>query len=131
MPTTLSAIATTVRNAETDAIVDAIDVGTTDATGDFQWRTSGGTTLLAELTFANPAFGASSSGTATANAITADSSADNTGTAALARIRNRDNTTVFEGTIGTSGEVVNLNTTSITSGDNCSCSSFTVTSPAS
>lgn len=124
-------IATTVRNAMCDAFVDAIDVGTTDASGDLQVRTSGGTTLLAELTFSATAFGAASSGAATANAITDDSSADASGTAAVMRIRNRDNTTVAEGTVGTSGADLNLNTVSITAGDRVSVTSATITMPAS
>ncbi len=126
-----SSIATTVRNAMCDAFVDAIDVGSTDPSGDIQIRTSGGTTLLAELAMSAPAFGSSSSGTATASAITDDSSADATGTAAVGRFRSRDNTTVADFTVGTSGADLNLNTTSITSGDRVSISSCTVTMPAS
>lgn len=127
----LSSIATTVRNAMCDAFVDAMDVGSGDASGDIQIRTSSGTTLLAELPMSATAFGAAASGTATASAITDDSSADATGTAVVGRFRNRDNTTVAEFTIGTSGADLNLNTTSITSGDRVSISSCTVTMPAS
>lgn len=126
----ISAIQTTVRNNMCNALVDAIDVGSTDASGDFGLYTSAFGTLLALLTFSAPAFGNASTGVATANAITADSSADATGTAAQIRIRDRDNTTVFDGTAGTSGEDFNLNTVSITSGSAVSCTSFTVTVPA-
>lgn len=132
MANTLSAISTAVRNVCADGVVDAYDGGTPgDASGDLQVRTSGGTTLLAELTLANPAAGAASSGTATLNAITDDSSADNTGTAALARLRDRANATVHEGTVSTSGEFYNLNTTSITTGDRVACTAMTITAPAS
>lgn len=124
-------IATGVRNSMCDALVDAIDAGTTDAAGDFQIYTAAFGTLLAELAFSNPAFGAAATGTATANSITDDSSANATGTAAVCRIRDRDNATVFEGTVGTTGADLNLNTTSITSGDTVSISSMTVTMPAS
>ncbi|TPG53285.1 hypothetical protein EAH89_17355 [Roseomonas nepalensis] len=44
-----------------------------------------GNTLLAELTFGATAFAAATNGTAAANAITADSSADNTGRPTFAR----------------------------------------------
>lgn len=131
MANTLSAIATSVRNAIADAVVDAYDGGTPgDASGDLQVRTSGGATLLAELTMSNPASGAAAGGVATLNAITDDSTADNTGTAALARARDRANATVHEGTVGTSGEFYNLNTTSITAGDRVSCTAYTITAPS-
>ena len=88
-------------------------------------------TLLAELRFGATAFGASSSGTATANAITADSSANATGTAAWFRVLESDGTTVlWDGSVGTSGADLNLNTTSIVSGATVSITSMTFTHPA-
>lgn len=77
------------RSIACDAIVDTLDSGT------IQIRTTGqptnvddaaGGTLLGTLTFGGTAFGAASNGVATANAITSDSSADNSGTAGHARI---------------------------------------------
>lgn len=82
---------------------------------------------LAELTFSDPAFGAASNGVATANAITADSSADATGTAAWFRVVDSNGTTVFDGTVGTSGADLNLNTTSIVAGAEVAVSSLTYT----
>lgn len=88
-------------------------------------------TLLAELRFGATAFGSSTSGTATANAITADSSANNTGTAAWFRVLKSDGTTVlWDGSAGTSGCDLNLNTTSIVSGATVSITSMTFTHPA-
>lgn len=127
----LNNVATGVRNSQADALVDAIDAGSTDPNGDIQIHTSAFGTLLAELDFANPAFGAAASGVATANAIADDSDADATGAAAVLRIRDRDNGTVVEGTVGTSGEDLNLNTTSITAGDIVSITAATITAPAS
>lgn len=124
-------LATAVRNAAADAVVDLIDAGSTDATGDLGIYTTAFGTLLALPLFANPAFGAAASGVATANAITDDSSADATGTAAVLRIRDRDNTNLIDGSVGTSGEDLNLNTTSITTGDVVSITSATITMPAS
>ncbi len=113
-----------------NAIVDEIDAGA--GAGTWQIRTSGGTTLLATLTFdATAAFGASSSGVATAAAITADSSADTDGTAAMFRVLDSDSNILYEGTVSTSGADVNFNTVSFTNGDDVSISSATITMPAS
>lgn len=87
-----------------------------------------GNTLLAELTFGTTAFGAASNGVATANAITSDSSADATGTASFFRVFKSDGTTaVWDGTVGTAGCDLNLNSTSISSGATVSVSSLTYT----
>lgn len=87
----------------------------------------GGATLLAELTLNATSFGAASSGTITANAITADTSADNTGTAAFFRIFESDGTTVvYQGTVSTSGADLNLNSTSITAGVQVQVTSLTL-----
>ena len=86
------------------------------------------TTLLAELT-CNATFApAASGGVLTLNAITADSSANATGTASWFRIVQSNGTThVLDGNVGTSGSDLNLNTTSIVSGAQVSISSFTIT----
>lgn len=71
-------------------------------------------TLLAELRFASTAFGASSGGVATAAAIVSDTDADATGTAAWFRVFKSDGTTkVFDGSVGTSGADLNLNSVAI------------------
>ena len=128
----LNAISTTVRNAMCDALVDAIDVGSTDATGDLSIWTAAFATLLATPLFANPAFGAAAAGVATASAITSEPSAPATGSAAVLRIRDRDNAAVVEGTVSTSGADLNLNTVSITTADVVSITDFaTITMPAS
>lgn len=88
----------------------------------------GAQTLLAELSFGATAFGSAASAVATANAITQDSSANATGTASWFRVFKSDGTTaVFDGTVGTSGADLNLNSTSISSGAAVSVSSFTYT----
>lgn len=88
------------------------------------------TTLLAELT-CNATFApAASGGVLTLNAITQDSSADATGTATWMRLVKSDGTTfVFDGTVGTSGADLNLNSVSIVTGGTVSVSSFTITAP--
>jgi hypothetical protein len=84
---------------------------------------------LAELTCNASQFaGASSSAVLTLSAITSDSSANATGTATWFRIVKSDGTThVMDGTVGTSGADLNLNTVSIVSGATVAVSSFTIT----
>lgn len=119
----------TLRNAQLDAITTAagasavLDIynGTRPATG------GTATTSLATLT-CNATFApASSGGVLTLNAITADSSANATGTATWFRIKTSGGTFVMDGDVGTSGSDLNLNSTSITSGGTVSITSFTIT----
>lgn len=92
----------------------------------------GGATLLAVLPLSATAFAAAVNGVATANAITADSSADATGTATFFRVLESDGTTpVFQGTVGTSGAELNLSSTSVVAGGNVSVTSMTYTQAAS
>ena len=90
-----------------------------------------GNTLLATLTFASDAFGDSASGVATAAAITSDTTADATGTATFFRLWKSDNTVMLQGTAGTSGTDLILNTASIVAGAVVAVSSLTITMPAS
>ena len=88
----------------------------------------GGATLLAELTLNATAFPAASGGVLTANAITSDSSADNTGTASFFRILDSTASTVlFQGAVSTSGAELNLATTTINATNTVAVSSLTVT----
>lgn len=131
-------VATAARQAQCDAVVDLIDAG--DGAGTIKIYTGtqpanantaiSDQTLLATLTFSATAFGAAdTSGVATANAITGDTSADATGTATWARIADGDGNTIFDCDVGTSGATINLNTTSIVQGAAVSISSFTITQP--
>jgi len=127
----------TVNAAACDAVVDLIDAGA--GAGTIQIRS--GTqpadaddaatgTLLATLTFSDPAFGAASAaGVATASSITDDSSADADGTATWARILDSDSATVFDCDVGTSGTTIELNTAAIVTGATVSITAFTVTHP--
>lgn len=124
-------------SAAADAVVDLCDAGagaatlriydgTAPATAD---TALSGNTLLAQLTMSDPAFGSASNGVATASAITQDSSADATGTATFFRILDSNGTVVLQGTVGTSGCDLNLNTTSIVAGATVSVTSLTYTQP--
>lgn len=121
---------TNLRNARADAITTfagascklRIYSGTRPATG------GTATTQLAELT-CNATFApAASGGVLTLNAITADSSADATGTASWARILKSDGTTIVaDCSVGTSGADINLNTVSLVSGASVSVTSAVLT----
>jgi hypothetical protein len=90
----------------------------------------GAQVLGAELRWNAAAFPSATNGVITAAAITADASANATITASWFRSLKSDGTTVLcDGTVGTTGEDMNLNTTSIVSGANVSISSATFTMP--
>lgn len=117
---------TTIRNSLADLVVDAIDVGTTDAGGDVLIQTSGDADLVT-ITLANPSFGAASSGTATAASLPREGTATGTGTAAKFRVRNRDNTEIFQGTVTASGGGgdMELSSTAIATSDVVRINTFT------
>lgn len=121
------------RNAELDALAPLANFGyiriyTGAIPATPETAVSG--TLLAELQFNATAFGAAAAGVITANAITQDSSADNTGVAGTYRALKSDGTTaLWDGTVSTSGADLNLNSTSINAGVAVSVSSLTVTLP--
>lgn len=91
----------------------------------------GAQVLLASLTLNATAFPAASGGVLTANAITSDSSADATGTAAWYRCFKSDHTTALhDGTVGTASANCIIATTSVVALATVSCSSFTLTDSA-
>ena len=123
-------------SAAADAVVDRIDSGGAGTikiyTGTIPTDADtalGAQTLLATLTFNATAFGAASNGVATANAITSDTSADATGTAAWARIASGAGTTQMDVTVGTSGEDINFNTVSFVTGATVAITALTYTQP--
>lgn len=124
MASTAVSPSTAGKNAMIDALVDLLDLGSSDATGDLVIKDGTGATL-ATLTFSNPAFGSASNGSASASAITS-ATASGTGTATNFQARNRDNTVVFSGSVGTLGEALNLSSVSITTGDSVAVTAFTV-----
>ena len=139
------ALATRISNvaakAACDAIVDLLDAGAGpgivriyDGTQATDPDTAvGAQTLLAELTCSDPAFGAAvdaaPGGRATANAVTSDPSANATGTASWFRALDSNGVARWDGSVGTSGCDMNINSVSITSGAAVSITSWTVTMP--
>lgn len=97
--------------------------GTQAATAD---TALGAQVLLAELRFSATAAPAATNGLITFNALTADSSANATGTASWYRALSSDGTTVvMDGSVGTATSNLILNSVSIAAGANVSVSSFT------
>lgn len=128
-------LSTSARNAACDAIVDLLDVG---GTASIRVRTgsqptnvgdSDSGTLLGTLTCSATAFGSSSSGTATANSITSDSSADNSGTAGHFRMYSGGGTCIADGTCGQGTGDLSFDNSTIVSGGVIAITSFTVTVP--
>lgn len=86
-----------------------------------------GNNLLATLNCSATFAAAAASGVLTANAISSATAAL-TGTATFFRLLRPDGTTVvLQGSVGTSGADLNLNSTSITSGGTVSVTSFVIT----
>lgn len=125
-------------NAMANALCDLIDTGgagklylySDDGTPD-QPATAdtaiASATLLAELTFSVPCEDNVTNGVITFDPITADSSANATGTAVWFRIKNGGGTTILDGSVGTSGCDLNMNTTSIVAAANVAITTMTLT----
>lgn len=122
---------TAARNAATDAVTALI--GTS---GRLRFRIAGtvGTpgTSVANLALSATAFGASSSGTATANAITSDTNAAGNATAvSTATLETSGGTVVIHCAVAASSSDINMtNGLTVASGDTVSCSSLTYTALA-
>jgi hypothetical protein len=121
-------LTTTARNAACDAIVDLIDGGSGDATGDIAFSTSAPATLCVN-NMAATAFGSASTGVATAGTI-AQGTVSTGGTIALALFRNKANTEIFRCAVGTSGSDINLSSVTVSTNDTIDVSSLTFTVPA-
>src|SRR5690606_8893783 len=104
-----------------------IYTGTQPATADT--TVPGGSTLLATFSLGNPAFGDASNGVITLEDTPLTVAANATGTAGWFRLEKGDGTDVLDGSVGTSGAQINLNTTSITEGVNVSITSGKITMP--
>ena len=111
---------TVARDAGAGAAKLRIYNGTRPATG------GAVTTLLAELTFSDPSGPAASSRTLTMNTITGVN-AVGTGTATWFREVDSDDNFVQDGSAGTSGADLNLNTVDIVTGNPVNVTSYVIT----
>lgn len=131
-------IKATLKDTITNFVVDLIDAG--GGAGYIQVRTGAQPanceaantgTLLGTLPMSATAFGASSGGTATANAITSDTNADNSGTAGHFRIFDFANVCILQGDCGQGSGTMNFDNSSIVAGGTIAISSMTYTTPQS
>lgn len=122
------------RNVALDAAFDVLNSGKLriyDGTQPTDADTAiGAQVLLADLALNATAFAAGGSGAKVANAITADASADATGTATWGSLLTSGSVRKFDYSVGTSGANLNLNSVAISAGAAVSCTAFTVTMAA-
>lgn len=118
---------TAVKTARLQAVIDQIDAGA--GPGTLEIGTTGMASVLATITLADP------SATAASGVLTfdfspavVDSSADASGTAAAARIKDSNGTVVISGlTVGTSAADIVLDSVSISAGQTVQLTSGTIT----
>ena len=116
---------TAVKNARLDAVT--AQIGTT---GVLEIGTAGMASVLATIALNNPAAAGASGAVLTFSGFPkSDTSADNTGTAAAARIRTASGgTDIVTGlTVGLSASDINLDSLSITAGQTVTINSATIT----
>lgn len=115
-----------------DTVADLVD-STLSTTAKLVFRLTGTAgapgTAVATLSFGNPAFGASSSGTITANSITSDTNATgNASPVATATMETGAGTVIVHCDVAASGSDINLTGgLTIGAGDTVSCSALTYT----
>lgn len=121
-------ISTAARNAAADGVVDLVDGGA--GAGKLIFET-GVPAEVATLPMSDPAFGAASTGVATANSITDDTSATG-GTTTQFSLQDSDSVEILTGSVTATsgGGDIELSSTVIGVGDTVSVSSLTVTMPA-
>lgn len=121
----MATLSTAARNAAVNGVTALLNSGT------IKFQTAGGNEV-AVCGFAATAFGAADAGTATAGAISSDTSAI-AGTVSAALLRASDTSTIITCTCTTSGGGGDFIFTSLSigTGDTVSVTSLTITQPAS
>lgn len=119
--------ATTLRNAQLDAITTAVgNAGTLRIYDGVRPATGGSaTTLLAEFTLGSP-FSAAAAAGSMSPTLPSDTTGVAAGTATWFRIVTSANAFVIDGSVGTSGADCNLNTTTISIGVDVAITGFTI-----
>lgn len=129
-------LSTAARNAGADAICALLNAGA--GAGIIAIRTGAqptnvgdadSGTLLGTLTFSDPAFGAAATGVATASAITSDTTADASGTAGHARLKDSNAAIVMDCTCGLGAGDISFDNNVIVAGGTIAITSMTYTQP--
>lgn len=116
---------TAVKTARMTAVRDAIDAGS--GPGYIEIGTTGMASVLATIPLTDPC-GSVTNGVLTFTMPHSDTSADNTGTAAAARIRTSNATDIVTGlTVSTTGADINLDSVSITAGQTVTLTAGSIT----
>lgn len=127
------------RNAAADAIAARLDAGTGPGYVEIREGTQPATAndaatglLLGTVTCSDPAFAGAIAGVATANAVTGDTDADNTGVAGWFRAFDSDGLTVIDGsvTVTGGGGDMEINDENIIAGGTIDVTSWTITMPS-
>lgn len=123
------AYTTAVKNDRLNAVRDAIDAQS--GPPKLEIGTAAMATVLATIELAQPSAPGASGGVLTFTMPQSDVSADDTGTAAAARIRDAADTDVITGmTVGTGSEDIVLDSVSITAGQTVTINTATITHAA-
>lgn len=108
------------------AVVAAIDAGA--GAGTLEICNAAYATVLATIVLADPSFTVAGSVMTMAGVPRSDTSADNTGTAALARIKDSNGVVVVDGlTVGVGSGDIQLNSTALSAGQTVTINSGTIT----
>ncbi|HAF43427.1 MAG TPA: hypothetical protein DCK83_00395 [Gallionellaceae bacterium] len=117
---------TAVKNSRLNVVRDAIDGGS--GAGYIEICTAAYASVLATIPLSNPCSSGAAAGVLILTTPATDTSADNTGTAAIARIKDSNGTVVCDGlTVGTTGSNINLSSVGITATDSVSITSAAIT----
>jgi hypothetical protein len=125
-------LSTTVRNARLDAIESTIGTDAVlkirDGAAPANVAAADTGTVLASLTLPSDWMAAAASGAKAKSGTWQDASADNSGTAAHFRVYASDGTTAhMQGTVGTSGTDMIVDSVSFTAGQSFTINTFTLT----
>ncbi len=116
----------TLRDARMDAVISAIDASAGAAY--IEICSAAYALVLATITLSDPSFTRLNGVITMAGAPKSDTDADNTGTAAIARIKNGDGTVVVQDlSVGVGTGDIQLNSTSITQHQTVTLTSGTIT----